>query len=151
MDYKNERKQRVDESRVDGRTDVKRRTEVRRNILDIKRDLIENLKEFLSNLLEILPDEEDLVIMRIFLIDQVPIDLLITQINKFVVPYKDKIKKRNESFFLNEDGIFGKIDGKKILHFKDIWKSDKLSSDNREIIFVWFDHFINIMDELNNS
>src|SRR5271169_6362044 len=122
----------------------------KRNMLDIKQDLIRNLKEFLDDLLETLPDEEDLLIMRIFLIEQVPIDLLIQQINKFVIPHKDKIKNRDEKFFLNDDGIFGKIEGKKVLHFKDIWKGNRLTNDDKQIIFVWFDLFVKIMDELNN-
>ena len=123
----------------------------KRNILDIKRDLINNLKEFLDDLLETLPEEEDLLIMRIFLIEQVPIDILINQINGFVLPHRNKIKNRDENFFLNDDGIFGKIEGKKVLHFKDIWKSNRLSADDKKIIFVWFDQFINIMDELNKE
>lgn len=123
----------------------------KRNILDIKRDLINNLKEFLDDLLETLPEEEDLLIMRIFLIEQVPIDILINQINRFVLPHRNKIKNRDEEFFLNDDGIFGKIEGKKVLHFKDIWKSNRLSSDDKKTIFVWFDQFVNIMDELNKN
>jgi hypothetical protein len=123
----------------------------KRSKIDIKLDLLNNLKEFLDDLLETLPEEEDLHMMRIFLIDQISIDFLIEQINKYVLPHREKIKKRNEEFFLNDDGIFGKINGKKILHFKEIWKSNRLSKDNKNIIFVWFDHFTNIMDELNAS
>ena len=89
--------------------------------------------------------------MRIFLIDQISIDFLIDQINKYVIPHREKIKKRNEEFFLKDDGIFGNINGKKILHFKEIWKTDRLSKDNKNIIFTWFNHFINIIDELNSS
>ena len=33
--------------------------------------------------------------------------------------------------------------------FKDIWKSGKLDDENKKIIFVWFDHLINIMNEMN--
>ena len=124
---------------------------IKRDVFAIKKILISNLAEFLDDLLEILPHEEDLLIMRIFLIEQMPIDLLIDQINKYVLPHRNKIKNRDEKFFLHDEGIFGKIDGKKVLHFKDIWKSNALSEKDKEIIFQWFDQFIKIMDELNNS
>lgn len=122
----------------------------KREPLAIKIDLINNLKEFLDDLLETLPEEEDLHMMRIFLIDQIPIDTLIQQFNKFVLPHREKIKKRDQAFFLNDDGIFGKINGKKLLHFKDIWKGDRLSSSDKNTIFIWVEQFINIIDELKN-
>lgn len=137
-EYKENKERKIDKSRI------------KRNIFDIKKDLISNLTEFLDDLLQTLPNEEDLLIMRIFLIDQVPIDVLIDQINKFVLPHRNKIKNRDENFFLHDEGIFGKLEGKKVLHFKDIWKSGRLSSEDKKIIFVWFDQFINIMDELNS-
>lgn len=122
----------------------------KRDSLSIKKDLINNLKEFLDDLLETLPEEEDLHIMRIFLIDQIPIDTLIQQFNKYVLPHREKIKKRDQAFFLNDDGIFGKINGQKILHFKDIWKSTRLSDSDKNTIFIWVEQFIHIIDELNN-
>jgi hypothetical protein len=128
-----------------------RKSRPKRDLISIKKDLLSNLKEFLNDLLETLPEEEDLHIMRIFLIDQLPIDFLIDQINKYVLPHREKIKKRNEEFFLNDDGVFGLINGKKVLHFKDIWKSNRLAPEDKNIIFIWFEQFINIMDELNSS
>jgi len=122
----------------------------KRNALSIKLDLINNLKEFLDDLLETLPEEEDLHIMRIFLIDQIPVDNLIQQFNKYVLPHREKIKTRNHNYFLQDDGIFGKINGKKILHFKDIWQSNRLSDSDKNTIFIWVEQFINIIDELNN-
>ena len=112
--------------------------------------MINNLKEFLDDLLETLPEEEDLHIMRIFLIDQIPVDNLIQQFNKYVLPHREKIKTRNHNYFLQDDGIFGKINGKKILHFKDIWQSNRLSDSDKNTIFIWVEQFINIIDELNN-
>lgn len=139
------------EKQVNPIDEVKKVKRPKRNILDIKKDLLSNLKEFLDDLSETLPQEEDLLIMRIFLFEQVPIDLLINQINKYVMPHRDKIKNRDEKFFMNEDGIFGKIEGKKILHFKDIWNSNRLEPDNKNTIFIWFEQIINIMDELNSN
>lgn len=105
------------------------------------------VKDFLNELVEQFPDEEDLLIMRIFLIDQIEIDLLISQFVKYILPHKEKIQKRDESFFINSEAIFGTLNSGKVLHFKKLWISSKLDKDDKNIIWKWFDVFINLIDK----
>ena len=95
MDYNDYKRKCVGECKIEEtnksdkitlKDEQKTKKRPKRNTLDIKRDLISNLKEFLDDLLETLPEEEDLLIMRIFLIEQLPIDILINQINGYVLP-----------------------------------------------------------------
>jgi hypothetical protein len=105
-----------------------------------------NVKDFLNELVEQFPDQEDLLIMRIFLVDQIPTDMLINQFIKFVIPHRDKIKNRDEKFFLMEKGVFGKISSDKVLHFKVLWQSNRLDNDDKKVLWSWFDKFIEIID-----
>ena len=71
-----------------------------------------NLITFFDELIDQFPTEADLVIIRIFLKDQIPIDEVINifnnTINKDDQKFKKMIKERNEIFFL-ESNIFNSI------------------------------------------
>lgn len=122
--------------------------------MEIMKEFQETVKDFLSELVEQFPNETDFIIMRIFLIETIPIEFLITQFAKFVLPHRDKIKNREEKFFLTEKGLFGiyEKEGKdnksdRILHFKKLWNSGYLDAEDKRMMFLWFDKFISIIDK----
>jgi hypothetical protein len=132
-------------------------TEKIEKTLEVMKEFQETVKDFLGELVEQFPNETDFIIMRIFLIEQIPIEFLITQFSKYVLPHREKIKKREEKFFLTEKGLFGiyEKEGKsnksdRILHFKKLWNSGYLDDDDKEMMFRWFDKFLSIIDKYNN-
>ena len=104
-----------------------------------------NLITFFDELIDQFPTEADLVIIRIFLKDQIAIATVINifnnTINKDGQKFKKMIKDRNENFFL-ETNIFDSISKTKIVHFKKLWRSNSLDDDDKQIIWKWIDSFV---------
>ena len=110
-----------------------------------------NLISFFDELIDLFPCEPDLVMIRIFLKDQLPIEEIM---NKFINSLtKDNnrirkmIKERNELFFL-ENNIFDEsVSTTKIFHFKKLWRSDILDSEDKKQIWRWIDSFCYISEK----
>ena len=58
---------------------------------------------------------------------------------------------KNEDFFLNNKELFSALDSKKVLHLKRLWQSEKLDDDDKEVIWKWFQSFVNICKKYRNS
>lgn len=122
--------------------------------LELLRSFQSSITDFFNDLTTAFPHEEDLQIMRIFLIQQISIDVILQQFVKFVLPYKAIIQKRDEKFFLEDTGVFSTLQkdkGDKILHFKKIWTSPEMDKENKEKIFEWFDLFIKYVEKITGK
>ena len=116
-------------------------------LIDFKTSLV----NFFDELIEQFPEEGDLVVIRIFLNDQVPIvDVMNTVISK-LLPLKELVKKRDESFFINNNVLFDKLDKNKVNHFKNLWRSDKLDVEDRKAIWKWYDLFISLTEKYQKA
>jgi hypothetical protein len=118
-------------------------------LLKFKKTLV----AFIDELIATLPQEGDLVIIRIFLNDQVSIK---TVIDNFIIklnfipeqnnPNKVNIQKllkdRNEYVLLENNLFFADLGKDKINHFKKIWRSDRLDQEDRKVIWKWVDSLI---------
>lgn len=104
-----------------------------------------NMIDFLDELITQFDEEPDLIVMRFFLSEQVPVELLMKQFNKIVMPNSDLIRKRDEQFFLEHDNIFGASPKDKVLHFKNLYL--KMQPDDRDTLWAWFQLFISICDK----
>ena len=105
-----------------------------------------NLVAFLDELIEQFPREGDLVILRIFICDQVPITDIMNTFSKRVLPLKDMVKQRNTNFFLENNVLFDQVNTSKVSYFKELWASDKLDADDRDAIWRWFDLFVSLSE-----
>ena len=117
--------------------------------LDILRDFQKGLIAFLDELIELLPSEGDLVVVRIFLKDQIPIQDVIQYFIKKILPLKDYVKNKDDNFFLQHNILFeltdnGGIETGKINQFRKLWLSDLLDSEDRDTMWRWFDYFIKL-------
>ena len=102
-------------------------------------DFKASLVNFFDELIEQFPEEGDLVVIRIFLNDQIPIaDVMSTFISK-IVPLSDMVKKRDDNFFIQNNVLFEKLDKSKVNHFKKLWRSDRLDLEDRQVIWKWYD------------
>ena len=108
-----------------------------------------SLVSFIDELIDAFPNEADLIILRIFLKDQISIEDVM---NKFIIiinqdeqKIKNHIKDRNESVFLEND-IFQSISKTKALNFQKLWQSDSLDEDERNTIWRWIDSFVLLSD-----
>ena len=108
-----------------------------------------SLISFIDELIEQFPQEPDLIIFRIFLNDQIPIEDVIKKftftINKNDKELKKFITDRNERFFLESD-VFDSIAKSKSINFKKLWRSENLDSDEKETVWKWIDSFVKLSD-----
>ena len=101
---------------------------------------------FFDELIEQLPQEGDLIIVRIFLKDRVPIGDVMNYFIHKLLPLKNLVKERNEKFFLDNDVLFQSLQSNKVNHFKRIWCSGVFDDDDKEVIFKWFESFIRLSE-----
>ena len=107
-----------------------------------------NMIEFLDELIEQFEEEGDLIIMRFFISEQIPLEDLMKRFNKYVMPHQEIIRNKNEKFFLENDNIFGSSPQEKVVHFKKLYL--KMSEDDKNTLWSWFNVFIHICDKYNN-
>ncbi len=113
-----------------------------------------SLVSFIDELIDAFPREPDLIILRIFLKDQVPIEDVMTKfiyaINKNEQELKKYIKDRNELFFLESD-VFESISKSKALNFKKLWRSGNLDDDEKLAVWKWIDSFVILSERYTKS
>lgn len=107
---------------------------------------------FLDELIDQFPNESDLVIGRVFLNNQISPEIVMNTFIREVLPYKQGIKDRDESLFLEgKMNFFNDLDKSKVNHFKRIWKSAALDNNDRDIIWKWFDLFVYFAERYKQS
>ena len=122
---------------------------------------IEILKEFKTQLLAFFdeligqfPREGDLVVVRLFLANQLPIkdamDEFILKITKNNNELRKMVKERNEKFFL-EHNIFQSCSKEQTNNFKKLWISGQLDDEDKEVIWKWIEAFIFLADKYTTA
>lgn len=114
--------------------------------IEILKQFKNALISFLDELIGQFPTEGDLVILRIFLKDRIPIVNVVNDFVLHILPLKNMVEERDEDFFLNKCTLFDSIgetqDKTKINHFKKLWRSPSLDDDDKRVVWEWFDSFI---------
>ena len=109
-----------------------------------------SLITFFDELIEQFPEEPDLIIIRIFFNDQIPVkdvmDLFNFKINTENQLLKKMVKDRNEKFFL-EHNIFDALGKDQVNHFKKLWRSGRLDDDDKAVVWKWIDSFVYLGDK----
>ena len=120
------------------------------SIIEILSEFKNSLVSFFDELIDQFPEEGDLIMVRIFLKDQMPIETVMTvfinNLYKDDQKLKKMVKERNESFFL-ENNVFDTLGKDKILHFKKLWRSGRLDVDDKKVVWKWIDSFIFLADK----
>lgn len=109
-------------------------------------DFRTQLLNFLDELINQFPEESDFIIIRIFMKDQVPVYDVLGRFIRDLLPLKKQVDDRNERYFLENTILYVQngIAENKVNHFQELWKSDKLDDDDREMIWQWMDLLNNI-------
>lgn len=126
--------------------------------IHVLKEFKNNLISFFDELIDQFPDIGELVMIRIFLKDQVIIKDVIEsvsyQINKNDQMIRKIIRDRNEEFFLQENNFFDSLyvsskKKDKVLKFQTIWRSNRLDKEDKETIWKWIDSFVFLTDKYN--
>ncbi len=117
--------------------------------------LLSQLKEqlvlFFDELIELLPLESDLVIIRIFINDKIPITDVMNYVIRKLIPLKNLVQTTDDKFFINNNILFEQLDQHKVNHFKRIWTTGNLDSDDKKTIWKWFATFIYLAEKYSGS
>jgi len=109
---------------------------------------------FFDELIAQFPKEGDLIVIRLFLTNQIAIEdvmnIFNNTLNKNDKEFKKMISERDEVFFLEHD-IFDTISKQKSGHFKKLWSSGQLDKDDKEIMWKWLDTFVYLANKYANS
>tara|TARA_A100001011_G_scaffold400150_1_gene512731 strand:- start:2198 stop:2575 length:378 start_codon:yes stop_codon:yes gene_type:complete len=120
--------------------------------LQLLKQFDEQLTHFFDELIRQFPHEGDLVIIRLFLTTQISAEdkmrIFTETINSDNNLFRNKIKERDEIFFLKND-IFDRFGTEKSGHFKKLWASGQLDKDDKEVMFKWLDIFVKLSDRYN--
>lgn len=101
-----------------------------------------SLITFIDELITQFPEEGDFVIIRIFLKDQVPIVDVINHVIRDILPIKMLVTAKDENFFLENNVLFGSLNKNKVNHFKKLWRSGRLDTDDKNVVWKWMESFI---------
>jgi hypothetical protein len=101
-----------------------------------------SLITFIDELISQFPEEGDFVIIRIFLKDQVPIVDVINHVIRDILPIKMLVTAKDENFFLENNVLFGSLNKNKVNHFKKLWRSGRLDTDDKNVVWKWMESFI---------
>jgi hypothetical protein len=118
------------------------------NKLTLMQKFRDQLVTFLDEIIDQFPTECDFVLIRMFIKDQIPVHDILGRFIRDILPLKEHVQKREETFFLNNTLLYtgGNISDEKINHFQELWQSDKLDAEDRETIWTWMECFIKISD-----
>lgn len=107
-----------------------------------------HLVRFLDELIEQFPHESNFVIARIFIKDQVPVADVIGRFIRDILPFRDQAKKRDDQFFIDHPFLYmsskdmNNVGKHNVDHFTQLWLSDCLDENDRQIIWDWVDIFM---------
>ena len=104
------------------------------------------LLNFLDELISQYPSQSEFIVMRIFVKDQIPIQLLVGKFIKNILPHENLVKTRDDSLFKIAQLV---AYPPKPNFFRDFWFSDLLQDDDKEIIWKWMDVFILLAKKIN--
>ena len=113
-----------------------------------------SLISFVDELITQFPQEADLIILRIFIKDQAPIEDIINKfiyaINKDDQKIRNYVKNRDGDVFVKND-LFEAICKTKNINFQKLWNSDNLDDSDREMIWKWIDSFVTLADRYTKA
>ena len=114
-------------------------------------DFKTQMVKFIDELIEQFPQEAIFVLIRIFIKDKIPLADVLGRFMRDCLPYKDFVEKKDELFFLNSDIIYQAYvnddvdqEDEDLNRFRQLWKSDQLDDDDRDVIWSWMDLFFKL-------
>ena len=113
-----------------------------KNKVEILNFFKQNLLKFLDALSALLPNEQDIIMLRVMFETHIPIESAMQTFSIRILPYKDMVEKRDDRFFLECTDVFAGIRKDKVSYFKDLWPT--LSIENRKTLCDWFTVFLKL-------
>ena len=112
--------------------------------IDLLRIFKENLLLFLNELIIQLPNESELLTLKVMFSQSIPIEDALQIFSMRILPHADMVTNRNDKFFLECTDLFEGVQSDKVSYFKKLWNSPNITKDDKDKIWEWFDFFLKI-------
>jgi phosphoglucomutase len=106
--------------------------------IQILTQMRDSLVTFFDELIELMPLEGDIVVIRFFIADKIPMIDIMEHIVENILPLFDLVKAKDERFFLENNILFDALDGNKVNYFKNLWVSGTIDKEDKDVIWKWF-------------
>lgn len=108
----------------------------------------DQLLNFTDELLEIFQNEPKLILLRVYIENNLIVEDAIKRFGKALNGSDDlttMIQKRNECFFINYDMMKLKDNDTNQANFMlELWNDKRLDDEDKDVIWTWIDLFVNI-------
>ena len=99
------------------------------------------LISFIDELISQYPNDSELILIRIFLKDQIPIQSIMNEFLLKLNTYKPMIEKKDDAVFEDDDFLtFGQQSG--LTNLKKLWKANNIDDEDKDIIWEWLNSFV---------
>ncbi len=95
------------------------------------------LLQFIDELVQMFPSDSDIVLCRILIKDQIPIEAVINIFVKYFINHLDMIDNRDESFFSTGTDEFCQALKLRSNIFHRIWFLENLDDDDKATLWEW--------------
>lgn len=112
--------------------------------IEILKIFREKLIDFLDALREKIPKENDIVVLRVYFAEQIPIELALQIFSKRILPFEDMVTNQDERFFMEENDLFEGLKRDKVHYFKTLWTSPSFNETDKEVLWKWFKAFLKL-------
>lgn len=120
-------------------------------IINILTEFKSQLTAFFDELIEQFPMKGDLVVMRLFIASQLPLETAIikfyNKVNGEDGLVKKMVKNRNIDFFLKHNVFDDLGETKSGGVFKELWEENDIDQEDLDVIWQWVDALIYIADK----
>ena len=107
-----------------------------------------SLLEFIDLLIEWLPQDQDVLMMRIMVADQLLIEDVMDRFITHVYPYREQIMQEREEYFLSDPQIFNTVkDQSRVLSLKRLWTDPKFTAEDKQRTWEWMKLFVGFVDK----
>ena len=114
--------------------------------MEIAEELKTQMINLIDDLLEILPNEKDIFTVRVLFDAMMSPTKLIEGFIEYVLPWKEYITNRDETYFEKNDNIFGSLPAHKVQYFKTLYKNGVFGQEEKETIWQYFDVFVSLAE-----
>ena len=110
----------------------------------------ETIVGFLDSLIEQVDEypeiKGDLITLRVFSKDQLPVENIVNSFILHLIPHKEMIVERKDVFFMEHIDRFTNIPRDSINRFKMLWRSNTFTTEDRDAIWKWIDVLLKIVE-----
>ena len=123
--------------------------------VNILRKFKDTLVSFLDDLSEQVDGYDEvkgnLITLRIFVQDQMSTTDIINNFIMYILPDKDRIKNRDDLYFITKKDLFTSIKPETVNSFKKLWRSNLFDDEDRSAIWKWVDTFVALAEKYQNT